>query len=106
MNDHRTYLAPGQRYAQPGATGWRLDHQVTIARLDRHSLPARILDDFQAKLAVASVGENIAGELQDDNLDSRAIDIVESDRGRHLAPSPNRDIDINLAADRADHHCH
>jgi hypothetical protein len=35
MNPSRTYLAPGQRYAQPGASGWRLDHQVTIARLDR-----------------------------------------------------------------------
>ena len=35
MNASRTYLAPGQRYAQPGDSGWRLDQQVTIARLDR-----------------------------------------------------------------------
>ena len=35
MNVSRTYLAPGQRYTQVGGTGWRLDQQVTIARLDR-----------------------------------------------------------------------
>ena len=35
MDVLRTYLAPGQRYAQPGGSGWRLDQQVTIARLDR-----------------------------------------------------------------------
>ncbi len=33
MNGFSTYLAPGQRYAEPG--DWRLDQQVTIARLDR-----------------------------------------------------------------------
>ena len=35
MDASPTYLAPGQRYAQPGTSGWRLDQQVTIARLDR-----------------------------------------------------------------------
>ncbi len=35
MATPRTYLAPGQRYAQPGETSWRLDQQVTIARLDQ-----------------------------------------------------------------------
>ena len=31
----RTFLAPGQRYAQPGDGPQGLDQQVTIARLDR-----------------------------------------------------------------------
>lgn len=31
----RTFLAPGQRYAQPGGGPTDRDHQVTIARLER-----------------------------------------------------------------------
>lgn len=31
----KTYLAPGQRYAQPGGDPRDRDHQVTIARLDQ-----------------------------------------------------------------------
>lgn len=31
----KTYLAPGQRYAQPGGDPRNRDHQVTIARLDQ-----------------------------------------------------------------------
>ena len=38
MHATRTYLAPGQRYAQPGEHTWRLDQQVTIARLDQDAL--------------------------------------------------------------------
>ena len=38
MNALHTFLAPGQRYAQPGEHGWRLDQQVTVARLDRDNL--------------------------------------------------------------------
>ena len=38
MATPRTYLAPGQRYAQPGEHTWRLDQQVTIARLDKDAL--------------------------------------------------------------------
>ena len=34
MHAQRTYLAPGQRYAQPGGNPWQPDQQVTIARLD------------------------------------------------------------------------
>ena len=37
MTASPTFLAPGQRYAQPGAT-WQLDHQFTISRLDRDPL--------------------------------------------------------------------
>ena len=35
MHAVRTFLAPGQRYTQPGSVRWRADHQVTISRLDR-----------------------------------------------------------------------
>ena len=34
----RTFLAPGQRYAQSGGAGWQLDHQFTISSLDRDAL--------------------------------------------------------------------
>ena len=34
----RTYLAPGQRYTQPGVADWQLDHQFTISRLDQDPL--------------------------------------------------------------------
>ncbi len=30
-----TFLAPGQRYTQPGTTTWQPTEQVTVARLDR-----------------------------------------------------------------------
>lgn len=35
MHAAHTFLAPGQRYIQPGSVDWRADHQVTISRLDR-----------------------------------------------------------------------
>ncbi len=35
MHAASTFLAPGQRYVQPGGAGWRTDAQVTVARLDR-----------------------------------------------------------------------
>jgi hypothetical protein len=36
MEVYQTYLAPGQRYLQPGGVSWRgSDRQVTIVRLDR-----------------------------------------------------------------------
>ena len=31
----RKFLSPGQRYAQPSCTPWRLDRQVTVVRVDR-----------------------------------------------------------------------
>jgi catechol 2,3-dioxygenase-like lactoylglutathione lyase family enzyme len=34
MTAARTFLAPGQRYAQPGEDARHLDQHVTIARLD------------------------------------------------------------------------
>lgn len=35
MTAAQTFLAPGQRYAQPGGDAHLRDQQVTIARLDR-----------------------------------------------------------------------
>ena len=34
----RTFLAPGQRYAQPGGAPWHRDRQFTISSLDRDGL--------------------------------------------------------------------
>ncbi len=33
--DRSTYLAPGQRYTEPGSTAMRPEEQVTILRIDR-----------------------------------------------------------------------
>jgi hypothetical protein len=33
MAAHRTYLAPGQRYAHPGVSPWRADRQVTVVHV-------------------------------------------------------------------------
>jgi len=42
MDSSRTgvhnFLAPGQRYIQPGAPTWRIDLQFTVARLGRDAL--------------------------------------------------------------------
>lgn len=32
------FLSPGQRYMQPGEPSWRLDLQLTVARLDQDAL--------------------------------------------------------------------
>ena len=34
MHAAPTFLAPGQRYAQLDSSTWRLDQQITVARLD------------------------------------------------------------------------
>ena len=64
-----TFLAPGQRYSQPGAGAWRADRQVTVARLDRDALGlARVTfhtpDGGELTLYAAQVEAAIAeGEL-------------------------------------------
>jgi hypothetical protein len=82
------------------------DAWAAILRYHYHPTPIIFLNYIEMQLARSSMNQDIACQLKYHNLDSGAIDVVEAERGRQLAPSADRHIDIDLTANRAYHRCH